>query len=158
MCAGRGTAQMSGSTLRHLARGSPNQPWPRVWKAPGSVSSVSLQEYDASVSTTSKPNFSCLKGTRKSPDLPPPPKYSPASGVTLSTVFSLPVDVSQHHSQPFAHPDPTLLHFQRRSVANIPFVLLRETKTQKNYFLSGKKTEAESRVSKTHSMILDPPT
>lgn len=86
------------------------------------------------------------------PQTPSAPKYSQASGVTLPTVFSLPVDVSQHHAQPFAPTAPFLFCLQRRSVANLPFVLLRETETQKNYFLSGKKT---SRIQDFQSTLYD---
>lgn len=98
----------------------------------------------------SNPDFSCLKE-----DINPqtPHKYSQAFGVTLSTMISLPVDVGEHHSQPFAPAAPSLFHVQRRLVANLPFVSLNKSERQKNYILRGEKTEAKSRVSKTPFMI-----
>lgn len=117
--------------------------------------SVSLQEHYAFVSTRSKPDFSCLKE-----DINPQTqhKYSQAFGVTSSSMISLPVDVSEHHSESFTPAAPSLFRVQRRLVANLPFVSLDKSERQKNATLSGEKTEARSRVSKTPFMILDPPT
>lgn len=55
-------AQASGNRQPQASRGHEHG------KLLGRVSAVSLQERDAIVLTMSKPNFSCLKGTHKSPD------------------------------------------------------------------------------------------
>lgn len=82
----------------------------------GKLLVVSRQEHDAIVLTMSKPNFPRLKGTRKSP-----PTNRAKLLVTLPACFGLPVDVSQHYSQPLAPPVLSLLFSTDRNKSVICF-------------------------------------